>query len=102
MKVARLYKSVGPGASAVQIMAASAAADTYSWTNSRSGTGGIAHHNHNPMTGAFVDTLMRAGRASFQFDGMWDLFPLHEGVYFTAKIADEERGLLGLITEDEN
>ena len=28
--------------------------------------------------------------------------PLGDGVYFTAGIADEEHGLFGLITEDEN
>ena len=30
------------------------------------------------------------------------LLPLGDGVYFTAGIADEEHGLFGLITEDEN
>jgi len=32
----------------------------------------------------------------------WDLLTLSDGVYFTAKIADEEHGLFGLITEHEN
>ena len=32
----------------------------------------------------------------------WDLLTLRDSVYFTAGIADEEHGLFGLITEDEN
>lgn len=59
-------------------------------------------NNYDPMTGAFIETLMRAGGTPLQFDGLWDLLPLGDGVYFTAGIADEEHGLFGLITEDEN
>ena len=59
-------------------------------------------NNYDPMTGAFIETLMRADGTPLQFDGLWDLLPLGTGVYFTAGIADEEHGLFGLITEDAN
>ena len=32
----------------------------------------------------------------------WDLLTLGDGVYFTARIADEEHRLFALITEDGN
>jgi hypothetical protein len=44
---------------------------------------------------------MRADGTPLQFDGLWDLLPLGDGVFFTAGIADEEHGLFGIITEDE-
>ena len=56
---------------------------------------------YDPTTGAFIETLMRADGTPLQFDGLWDLLPLGDGVYFTAGIADEGHGLFGLITEDE-
>ena len=56
---------------------------------------------YDPVSGAFIETLMRADGTPLQFDGLWDLLPLGDGVYFTAGIADEEHGLFGLITEDE-
>ena len=59
-------------------------------------------NNYSPITGAFIETLMRADGTPLQFDGLWDLLPLGDGVYFTAGISDEEHGLFGLITEDEN
>jgi uncharacterized protein (TIGR03118 family) len=55
---------------------------------------------YDPATGAFIETLMRADGTPLQFDGLWDLLPLGNGVYFTAGIADESHGLFGLITED--
>ena len=55
---------------------------------------------YDPMTGAFIETLMRADGTPLQFDGLWDLLPLGSGVYFTAGIAGEAHGLFGLITED--
>ena len=55
---------------------------------------------YDPMTGAFIETLMRADGTPLQFDGLWDMLPLGSGVYFTAGIADEGHGLFGLITED--
>jgi uncharacterized protein (TIGR03118 family) len=58
-------------------------------------------NNYDPVTGAFIETLMQADGTPLQFDGLWDLLPLGDGVYFTAGIADEEHGLFGLITEDE-
>jgi uncharacterized protein (TIGR03118 family) len=57
-------------------------------------------NNYNPATGAFLETLSTADRTPLQFDGLWDLLPLGNGVYFTAGIADEEHGLFGIITED--
>jgi uncharacterized protein (TIGR03118 family) len=57
-------------------------------------------NNYDPTTGAFIETLMKADGTPLQFDGLWALLPLGEGVYFTAGIADESHGLFGLITED--
>ena len=57
-------------------------------------------NNYDPVTGNFIETLMRADGTPLQFDGLWDLLPLGNGVYFTAGIADEGHGLFGLITED--
>ena len=45
-------------------------------------------------------TLRRSDGTRLQFDGLWDLLPLGDGVYLTAGIADEEHGLFGIITED--
>jgi len=47
--------------------------------------------NYDPATGAFIETLMRADSTALQFDGLWDLLPLGDDVYFTAGIGDEER-----------
>jgi uncharacterized protein (TIGR03118 family) len=55
---------------------------------------------YDPMTGTFIETLMRADGTPLQFDGLWDLLPLGNGVFFTAGIADEAHGLFGIITED--
>ena len=59
---------------------------------------------YDPMTGAFIEQLMRAGGTPLQFDGLWDMLPAQSGggVFFTAGIADESHGLFGLITEDAN
>ena len=57
-------------------------------------------NNYDPNTGNFIDTLMRADGTPLQFNGLWDLLPLGDGVFFTAGIADEEHGLFGIITED--
>jgi uncharacterized protein (TIGR03118 family) len=57
-------------------------------------------NNYDPNTGAFLGTINRADGTPLQFDGLWDMLVLREGVYFTAGIADEEHGLFGLITED--
>ena len=56
---------------------------------------------YDPVTGAFIETLMRADGTPLQFDGLWDMLPLGTGVYFTAGIADESHGLFGIITEDQ-
>jgi uncharacterized protein (TIGR03118 family) len=58
-------------------------------------------NNYDPATGAFLETLSTADGTPLEFDGLWDLLPLGDGVYFTAGIADEEHGLFGLITEDK-
>jgi uncharacterized protein (TIGR03118 family) len=57
-------------------------------------------NNYDPNTGAFIETLMRVDGTPLQFDGLWDLLPQANGVFFTAGIADEEHGLFGIITED--
>ena len=57
-------------------------------------------NNYDPNTGTFIETLMRADGTQLQFEGLWDLLPLGDGVFFTAGIADEEHGLFGIITED--
>ena len=57
---------------------------------------------YDPVTGAFIETLTRADGTPLQFDGLWDLFSLGNGTFFTAGIADEGHGLFGLITEDAN
>jgi uncharacterized protein (TIGR03118 family) len=58
-------------------------------------------NNYDPTTGAFLGTINREDGTPLQFDGLWDLLVLGDGVYFTAGIADEEHGLFGLITENE-
>jgi uncharacterized protein (TIGR03118 family) len=58
-------------------------------------------NNYDPLTGDFIETLMTADGTPLQFEGLWDLLPLGDGVFFTAGIADEEHGLFGIITEDE-
>ena len=57
-------------------------------------------NNYNPTTGIFIETISRADGTPLQFNGLWALLPLGNGVYFTAGIADEAHGLFGLITED--
>jgi uncharacterized protein (TIGR03118 family) len=57
-------------------------------------------NNYDPTTGAFLETLSTVDGTPLQFDGLWDLLPLGNGVYFTAGIADEAHGLFGIITED--
>ena len=60
-------------------------------------------NNYDPATGAFLETISDADGNPLVFDGLWDLLPgtTAEGVFFTAGIGDEEHGLFGLITEDE-
>src|SRR5437588_2529745 len=57
-------------------------------------------NNYDPATGAFLETISQADGTPLQFEGLWALLPLGDGVYFTAGIADETHGLFGLITED--
>ena len=58
-------------------------------------------NNYDPVTGNFIETLMRANGTPLQFEGLWDLLPQPGGVFFTAGIADEAHGLFGIITEDQ-
>ena len=58
-------------------------------------------NNYDPTTGGFLKTLSTEDGTPLQFDGLWDLLPLGDGVYFTAGIADEAHGLFGIITEDK-
>jgi uncharacterized protein (TIGR03118 family) len=58
-------------------------------------------NNYDPVTGAFIETLVTADGTPLAFEGLWDLLALGDGVFFTAGIADEEHGLFGIITEDE-
>jgi uncharacterized protein (TIGR03118 family) len=58
-------------------------------------------NSYDPVTGNFIETLMQADGTPLQFNGLWDLLTLGNGVYFTAGIADEAHGLFGLITEDQ-
>jgi uncharacterized protein (TIGR03118 family) len=57
-------------------------------------------NNYDPTTGAFLGKISRADGTPLEFDGLWDLLVLGDGIYFTAGIADEGHGLFGLITED--
>jgi uncharacterized protein (TIGR03118 family) len=57
-------------------------------------------NNYNPTTGTFIETLMKSDGTPLEFNGLWSLLPLGNGVYFTAGIADEAHGLFGIITED--
>jgi uncharacterized protein (TIGR03118 family) len=57
-------------------------------------------NNYDPATGTFLETLVTADGTPLEFEGLWDLLPLGEGVFFTAGIVDEEHGLFGVITED--
>ena len=58
-------------------------------------------NNYDPKTGEFLETLMTADGTELEFDGLWDLLPLGDGVFFTAGIADESHGLFGIIREDK-
>jgi uncharacterized protein (TIGR03118 family) len=57
-------------------------------------------NNYDPTTGASLGPVSRADGTPLQFNGLWDMLVLGNGVYFTAGIADEAHGLFGLITED--
>jgi hypothetical protein len=111
MKTPNAYIKVAVSLLAAAILTAtSGRADTYSWTNYQSDIAGVAHNPNliNPWGMAvgssgylgFIETLMRADGTPLQFDGLWDMLPLGNGVYFTAGIADESHGLFGIITED--
>jgi uncharacterized protein (TIGR03118 family) len=56
-------------------------------------------NNYDPTSGAFIETISGIN-GPLQFNGLWSLLTLGQGVYFTAGIADEAHGLFGIITED--
>ena len=39
-------------------------------------------NNYDPITGAFIETLSDADGTPLEFDGLWDLLPLGDGVLF--------------------
>src|SRR5438876_12079313 len=57
-------------------------------------------NNYDPVSGTFIETLMRAHGTPLQFDGLWDLLPQAGGVFFNAGIAGHEHGHLGIIPHD--
>ena len=57
-------------------------------------------NNYDPTTGAFLGQVSTADGTPLQFDDLWALLTLGDGVYFTAGIAGEAHGLFGLITAD--
>lgn len=58
-------------------------------------------NNYDFATGTFLKPLMTKDGTPLEFEGLWDLLPLTDGVWFTAGIAGEEHGLFGIITEDK-
>jgi uncharacterized protein (TIGR03118 family) len=59
------------------------------------GNGRINAYNLN--TGAFLGTISKTGIGPIALDGLWGLFFIDQGLFFTAGIADEEHGLFGVI-----
>ena len=59
-------------------------------------------NSYDPTTGAFIETISKAGPTPLQIDGLWALLPLGTPtkVFFSAGIADEAHGLFGFITQD--
>src|SRR5262249_58499456 len=48
---------------------------------------------YDPMTGAFIETLMRADGTPLQFDGLWDFLPQAGRGFFTSWISGGEARL---------
>ena len=57
---------------------------------------------YDPNTGAFVGTLTEKDGTPLDFEGLWDLLQLNNGLYFTAGIGDEEHGLFGVIQKTQS
>jgi len=57
---------------------------------------------YDPNTGAFVGTLTEKDGTPLDFEGLWDLLQLNNGLYFTAGIGDEEHGLFGVIQKAQS
>lgn len=56
-------------------------------------------NSYDPATGNFLGTLKATTGNPLAFDGLWDLLPIGNGIFFTAGIADEEHGLFGVISQ---
>src|SRR2546423_2760033 len=54
---------------------------------------------YDPATGNFLGTPRATTGNPLAFDGLWDLLPIGNQIFFTAGIADEEHGLFGAITQ---
>jgi uncharacterized protein (TIGR03118 family) len=54
---------------------------------------------YDPATGNFLGTLKATTGNPLAFDGLWDLLPIGNQIFFTAGIADEEHGLFGVISQ---
>ena len=57
---------------------------------------------YNPSTGAFVGTLTEKDGTPLDFEGLWDLLQVNNGLYFTAGIGDEDHGLFGVIQKAQS
>ena len=59
--------------------------DLLSWKAATSGSAisvMVVINNYDPVSGNFIETLMRADGTPLQFDGLWDLLPQDDGVFF--------------------
>ena len=62
------------------------------------GNFGNGHINaFDPGSGAFLGQLMKTNSKAITIDGLWGLFFINKGLFFTAGIADEAHGLFGVI-----
>src|SRR5437870_5338072 len=57
---------------------------------------------YDPNTGAFVGTLTEKDGTPLDFEGLWDLLQVNNGLYFTAGIGDEDHGLFGVIQKAQS
>jgi uncharacterized protein (TIGR03118 family) len=56
---------------------------------------------YNPNSGAFLGTPKDVFGNPLDFDGLWGLLLGRDGLYFTAGIADEQHGIMGIIFETD-
>src|SRR5262249_56755236 len=59
-------------------------------------------NNYDPVTGNFIETLMRANNTPLQFDGLWDLLPQAGGVFFSSGFSVGWDGLFFLFSQEQN